>query len=270
MRSILFIFFGWLVLIGDPSFAQPFFQLEPDGLYKEDLILKPADWAGFYRTYRKELMIIVPSKDSGIVGLYTINYSNGLLLGTLSGKLKGNGVTFTWTETMIGENSSESGSGFMVMKENKKDVYIKQGDVKMVGNYTAGKKKEIEITSDNVPPEIWLGEWKLDIADNSILTLEPFNEGLMGLYTLKGYKSTTVETSWTTTTFRTTKMPDRTVLILGFPVGKSYYYLTNNYIENDIKTGVITLSRDQKSFSGQEVRSDQLGVKWKNGFSGKR
>lgn len=270
MKKVVLLMFALLLGAGNWCIAQPFFQLEPKSMYKEDLKLTPADWAGFYKTYRKELMIIVPASDSSITGIYTYNYSNGLLVGTLKGTLKGNGVEFEWNEALIGSNEApESGNGFMIMKENRKDVYLKHGTEHTTGNYTAGKKKEIEIDG-KLNNEPWLGKWSVSIYEQSTMTAERYDDALIGYYTLQGYKSTDVFNGWNKTTITTHTMPDRTVLMLGFGIGNKLYYLSNNYVEDDIKTGVITMSDDQKSFTGQEVRSDQLGVKWKNGFTGKR
>lgn len=282
--------------------AQSVLKLDPEDLYKADKKLIPEDWSGFYiSSNNKDILMIIPDGDGGIVGLYTNDYygkwikregftgdirimdkhgnmvnKSGVLVGELKGKLNGNGVRFLWKETTIGEFSEEQDSGFMVMKDNKEDVFAKVGGETMNGVHVFGlkntlvysmvKKRSIDFEKNDASIDQWLGDWKLDVSSGSLLKLEEFEGGLWGYYTLKGYKSS----YQTMTTIVRETIPDQTVLMLCFPVGSKLYYLSNNYAKSIISTGVIELSPDMQSFTGQEVRWDTFGVKWKQGFSGSR
>jgi len=162
------------------------------------------------------------------------------------------------------------------MKDNKEDVFAKVGGDNMNGIHVFGlkntllysmvKKRPLDMEPNTVTNEKWLGEWSLNLAADSKMKLEEFGNGLRGFYTLKGYKSSYM----TSTSWVREKVPPQLVLVLCFPVGNKLYYLSNNYVKSIINTGMIELSPDMQSFTGQEVRWDTFGVKWKQGFSGKR
>jgi hypothetical protein len=301
MKKLISVF-ALVVTITSSLVAQSVLKLDPDGLYKADKKLTPEDWSGFYiSSNNKDILMIIPDGAGGIIGLYTNDYygkwikregftgdirimdkhgkmtnKSGVLVGELKGKLDGNGVHFLWKETVIGEFSEEQDSGFMVMKDNKEDVFAKVGGENMNGVHVFGlkntliysmvKKRPIDLEKNTASKDKWLGDWNLDVSSKSILKLEDFGNGLWGYYTLKGYKST----YQTMTTIVRETIPDQTVLMLCFTVGNKLYYLSNNYAKSIISTGVIELSPDTQSFTGQEVRWDTFGVKWKQGFAGKR
>jgi hypothetical protein len=267
--------------------AQAFLQLDPQGFYREDLKLTPTDWAGFYRTHRKEILLIAPTPDGGITGFYTVNYYKGAVvnyegrqvsrrgmeIGVFKGTLRGNGVDFAWKEIIHGKNgqSEESDVGFMTMKEDKEDVYLKQGTKRGdLGNFTVGKKRPIEVTSGESDSKLWIGTWRVNVWDESDLTLLQSGDGLVGFYTLKGYKKTSWYPTYTGITREKISMPDRIVNMLCLPVGKKLYYISNNFVEDDIRVGVLDLSEDGKSFSGREGSGEKPGDQWKTSFTGFR
>ncbi len=285
-RLILALLVMFVAMSGELS-AQAFLQLDPQGFFREDLKLTPADWAGFYRTHRKEVMLIAPAPDGGITGFYTVNYYKGAVvnykgrqvsrrgmeIGMLKGTLRGNGVDFSWKETVHGKKgaSEEGDVGFMTMKEDREDVYLKQGAKKgALGNFTVGKKKAIEVPSDTANPALWVGAWRVDVWDESDLTLIQSGDGLVGFYTLKGYKKTNWYPTYTGLTKEKIEMPDRIVNMLCLPVGKKLYYISNNFVEDDIRVGVLELSPDGTSFSGQEGDGGKPGGTWKASFTGFR
>jgi hypothetical protein len=287
MKRLVLVLLALSVAGAADLWAQPFLQLDPQGLYREDLKLTPADWSGFYRTHRKEVMLIAPVPDGGIVGFYTINYFKGAVvnykgkqvsrrgmeIGVLKGTLRGNGVDFTWKEIVHGSKGSteESDVGFMIMKQEKEDVYLKQGAVQgALGNFTAAKKMAIEATSEAADPTVWAGIWRVDVWDNSELTLIQSGDGLVGYYTLKGYKKSNWIPTYSGLSGEKITMPDRIVNMLCLPVGKKLYYISNNYVEDDIRVGVLELSEDGKSFTGREGSGEKPGGEWKMSIKGVR
>ena len=284
------------------AMAQSILKLDPDQLYKADRQFTPEDWSGFYiSSNNKDIMMIIPDGNGGIKGFYTNDYygkwveregfSNqirifdkhgkmterkGMLMGELIGKITGNGVRFLFRETVTYDNTFDQDSGFMVMKDNKEDVFAKVGGDNLNGIHVFGlkntllysmvKKRPLEMEPNTLPDDKWLGEWKMNLSAESSLKLEPFGEGMRGFYTLKGYRehySTVSSIVWE-------KVPPQLVMVLGFPVGNKFFYLSNNYVLKKIYTGVIEMSPDMNSFKGQEVRWDVFGVKWKSAFGGKR
>jgi hypothetical protein len=285
MKKLFIVLLGLVITGAVELYAQPFLQLDPQGLYREDLKLTPADWAGFYRTHRKEVMLIAPAPDGGILGFYTINYykgavvnykgkqvnRRGLEIGVLKGTLRGNGVDFVWKEIIHGKKGSteETDVGFMIMKEDREDVYLKQGTkIGGLGNFTVGKKLPIEVTSETPDLAPWVGEWRVDVWDESELTLILSGDGLVGFYTLKGYKKTDWLPTYSGIRVTKTNMPDRIVNMLCLPVGKKLYYISNNYVEDIIRAGWLELSEDGKSFSAQEVDGRKPAGKWIRSFTG--
>lgn len=285
MKKLLLLPLAVFVCGAEEVPAQALLQLDPQGLYREDLKLTPADWSGFYKTRRKEIMLLVPAPDGGITGFYTVNYDGavvdhhgkqvnrrGLEIGVLKGTLKGNGVEFNWKETVHGKNPTVvEDVGFMVMKEDRENVYLKQGAVAgALGNFTIGKKLPIEVPSETADLAPWVGEWRVTIWDKSILTLYQSGDGLLGYYTLKGYKSTNWYPTYQALVREKVAMPDRVVNVMCLPVGKKLYFISNNYVEDIIKVGWLELSADGRSFSGQEVEGGKPDGKWKVSFSGTR
>jgi len=301
MKKLMTLFMLVAIMTGVGR-AQSILKLDPDQLYKADKKLTPEDWSGFYiSSNNMDIMMIIPDGNGGIKGFYTNDYygkwveregftrqqrifnkhgkmteRNGMLIGELTGKLCGNGVRFLFKETVLQDDTYDQDSGFMVMKDNKEDVFAKVGGDNLNGIHVFGlkntllysmvKKRPIETEPASVEPEKWLGEWSLNLAAESKMKLEVFGEGIRGFYTLKGYKSSYM----TSTSWVREKIPPQLVMTLCFQVGNKLYYLSNNYVKSIINTGVIEISSDRSSFQGQEVRWDTIGVKWKQGFSGKR
>lgn len=277
MKRIIELFLISAFLISN-ALAQPIAQLDPENFYKEDALFVPSDWLGFYKTFpEKYFMVIVPAGDS-IVGYYTNIYENGILVGIFKGGLKGNGVHFKWTETfMRGKkgNTMESGFGFMVMKENRNDVYCRHGDVIGHGCYTAGRKDFMEeyIERSENPETFtgWTGLWKLSYKwSNPILDLNDYVDGYIGYYTLKGYTTSSQSGTFNTgININTTHMPDRTVMILGIPYDRKLYFLQNNWTESTVSFGVITIAEDKNSFNGI-MYYKEAGIKYHEDLSGFR
>lgn len=277
MRRIILLLSISAMLFSN-ALAQPIAQLDPQTFFKEDAVLTPTDWMGFYKTFPdKYFMVIVPAGDS-IVGYYTNIYQNGILVGIFKGGLKGNGVHFKWTETfMRGKkgNTMESGFGFMVMKENRNDVYCRHGEIIGHGCYTAGRKdfmeEYIERPAHPVTYTGWTGLWKLNFKwSNPILDLNEYVDGYVGYYTLKGYTTSSQSGTFNTgININTTHMPDRTVMILGIPYDQKLYFLQNNWTESTVSFGVMTIGEDNNSFSGI-MYYKEAGIKYDEEMSGSR
>lgn len=243
---------GFLFIAGH-TIAQPFLQLDPMPMYKEDVKIGGADWAGFYRTYDKGVMLIIPNTGQNIQGFYVSQY--GGTIRYFKGERKGNAINYSYTETWLGDGkdkaSESSGKGVMVMKDDgdKENIYCKDGDGgPAVGNFTAGKKLGVELTDGAKTDETkWDDPWKggeKKIKNQFKLEKGTESYTYIGYYTLEGYKSSDVDRYFSgggwTTSFKTTKMPDRTVLVLGIAYGKKLYFLSDNRTESDIRVGILT------------------------------
>jgi hypothetical protein len=301
MKKIFFLMV-LVVMTTGLLLAQSQLKLDPEQMHKTDKLFSPNDWAGFYQTsLNKEILFFVPGNEGEIKGFYTNIYcgkwveregftgsirifnkygkmvnKDGVLVGQINGKLDGNGVNFTWDEIVIGQYENEKGPGFMVMKDNKEDVFAKVGTDSLQGVHVFGLKNtalyslvkkrpiEIEPRTNNLPISAWTGRWKLGTSDS--LILNEYGTGVMGYYTLKGYKSSNISAGvW----YRVT-VPDRYVVVMGYPVANKLYCLTTNYTDRVIYTVVFELSSDGKAMTAQESRWDMFGAKWKGSFTAKR
>jgi hypothetical protein len=297
-----FLLIVLVVMTTGQLLAQSPLKLDPEQLYKADKQFTVNDWAGFYQTsLNKEILFFVPGNEGEVKGFYTNIYcgkwveregftgdirifdkhgkmvnKDGVLVGQINGKLDGNGINFTWDEIVIGQYENETGPGFMVMRDNKEDIFAKIGLDSMKGVHVFGlkntalysmvKKRAIEIEPGtiNLPLSAWIGRYKLGTTDS--LILHEYGTGVMGFYTLKGYKSSMISSGvW----YRET-VPDRYVVVMGYPVGNKLYCLTTNYTDRVIYTVIFELSSDGKSITAQEAKWDMFGAKWKGSFTAKR
>ncbi len=254
MKKLLFVMsIGIFLLITRQLTAQPFLQLDPKPMFKEDAKIGGADWAGFYRTYDKGIMLIIPNTGNNIQGINVSQYGGTIRF--FKGERVGNGINYTYDEFWLGDEtdkpSETKGTGFMVMKDDgdKESVYCKDGDGgPAVGNFTAGKKLGLELSDGAKTPEIiWEGAWKGgDKKLKDVFKVEKGGEPYtyIGFYTLEGYKSSDVQRYFSgggwTTSFKTTKMPDRTVMVLAIAYGEKLYFISNNRTESEVKAGILT------------------------------
>lgn len=300
MKKLFFILVLVVITTGQ-LLGQSQLKLDPEQLYKTDKQFTSDDWIGFYQTsLNKEILFLVPGNEGEVKGFYTNIYcgkwveregftgsirifdkhgkmvtKDGVLVGQINGKIDGNGINYDWDEIVIGSDfESEQGSGFMVMRDNKEDVFAKVGLDSMKGIHVFGlkntalysmvKKRSIETEPGvkTLPLSAWTGKYKLSDADS--LVLYEFGTGVMGYYTLKGYKSSFISAggSW----YRTT-VPDRQVVVMGYPFGNKLYCLTTNYTDRVIYTVIFEQSSDGKSITAQEARWDTFGAKWKGSFT---
>jgi hypothetical protein len=265
--------------------AQPFLQLDPNGLYKENVNMTNADWAGFYYTSQydkigESIMLLLPSGDS-IVGYCASK--NAQYIRFIKGKIQGNGIKYTYEEIDLTskKKDSETGSGFMVMKDDnkKENVYCKHGDSKGMkaaeGCYTAGKKKNIELIKGDLTSTInWANEWKMDAKyDNAVFNLEKIGAGYIGFYSLKNYKTSETKYGYYTNVTTTRTFPKSTVMVLGLPCGDQLYYISIHKDGDKVYAGVLTMAADQNSFTGLFVDNGEvkdLGEKGNEKISCKR
>ena len=254
MKKLSFLMTLTLVLLITLRIAaQPFLQLDPKPMFKEDLNLGGADWAGFYRTYDKGIMLILPNTGNNIQGINVSQYGGTIRF--FKGERVGNGINYSYDEFWLGDKkdppSESSGTGFMVMKDDgkKENVYCKDGDGgPAVGNFTAGKKLELILTDGAKTPDmIWEGSWKGgDKKLKDVFSVEKGSEPYtyIGYYTLEGYKNSDVQryfnsSGWTTSITKT-EMPDRTVMFLAIAYGEKLYFISNNRTESDVRAGILT------------------------------
>jgi len=277
MRKNVFVMVFLLFAVSGTAAAQPFLQLIPRGLYKDDVHYTGVDWAGLYRTSQYDeigysLMLLIPTGET-IAG-FCISADLRYVRIIEDGILKGNGVTYQYL-TLDSKNklklNNPSGEGFMVMKDDgeKASVYCKHGHASGIseqkGCFTAGKKKPLELLNgDRTADFDWAGEWQMEAKyDGALLNLEKFGGVYVGYYTLKDFqKSVSKTSSWamgfnktTTTTFT---FPESTVGILGIPYGDSFYYL---YLHRDggvMGAGYVTMSPEKTSFSGPYIEYEKV------------
>jgi hypothetical protein len=254
MKKLFFLMsFTVFLLITRQMTAQPFLQLDPASMFKADLKIGGADWAGFYRTYDKGIMLIIPNTGNNIQGINVSQYGGTIRF--FKGERIGNGINYSYDEFWLGDEtdppSETTGTGFMVMKDDGKteNVYCKDGDGgPAVGNFTAGKKIELILTNGAKTPEmVWEGAWKGgDKSLKDVFSVEKGSEPYtyIGFYTLEGYNSSDVQryynsSGWTTSITKT-KMPDRTVMVLAIAYGEKLYFISNNRTESDVRAGILT------------------------------
>jgi hypothetical protein len=97
------------------------------------------------------------------------------------------------------------------------------------------------------PDMIWEGSWKGGNKNmKDVFKVEKGSEPFtyIGFYTLNGYKNSDVQRylsggSWTTS-IKTTKMPDRTVMLLAIAYGEKLYFISNNRTEGEVSVGILT------------------------------
>jgi hypothetical protein len=266
-----------ILAVSGTAAAQPFLQLVPRGLYKEDVTYTGADWAGFYRTSQYDeigpsLMLLVPTGDriSGFCISADLRYVRVMW----DGVIKGNGVTYQYA-TLDYKNklklNNPMGEGFMVMKDDgeKANVYCKHGHSKGIseqkGCFTAGKKKAVELQNgDRTADFDWAGEWNMEAKyEGAILKLEKFDYVYEGYYTLKNFQRSESKTSAWAMGFNKTKtttftFPESTVGIHGIPFGDHLYYL---YLHKDgqvMGAGYFTMSPEKNAFSGPYIEYEKV------------
>lgn len=267
MKRLLISTVVFSIFVFENIIAQPFLQLDPKPMYKEDAEISGKDWAGFYRTYDKGFMLLIPNTGNNIQGIYVSPCGNTIRF--ISGECKGNGITYKYEEIFLGDEDTkpydQTGTGFMVMKDDgkKENVYCKDGDGGVaVGNFTAGKKLGLILHDGAKTPNTkWEGSWK-NIEKDLIAKIEKSEQPYtyIGVYTLKGYKHTDFQNNFASgsLTIKTTKMPDRTVLLLGIAYGTKLYFLSANRVECSVSAGILTQS-DEKTI----IWSSQLAEKVK-------
>jgi hypothetical protein len=261
MKKIFVLIVAAAFFMFDHTMAQPFLQLEPMPMYKEDVNIGGADWAGYYRNYDKGIMLLIPNTGNNIQGVYMSEFGSYVMF--IKGQRQGNMIKYTYEQIHFAEQTtSEKGTGIMVMKDDgkKENLYCKDGDNgPTVGNYTAGKKKGVVLTNGAKTPTMnWTGTWQM--KDN-IFKIEKGSEEYtyMGFYTLKGYNNTDyqVGANWSLTV-TTTKMPERTVLVVGIAYGEKIYFLSTNLVEKEVNAGILTMSEDSKSFTYYYVPLEKI------------
>jgi hypothetical protein len=121
----------------------------------------------------------------------------------------------------------------------------------------------------------WEGSWKggdKSLKDAFKLDKGPLQYSYVGFYTLEGYNSSDVQRymsggSWVTS-FKTTKMPDRTVMFLAIAYGEKLYFISDNRTENDVRVGVLSMSGDNLFYWSEQPADkvkklkDKGGVAW--------
>ena len=102
MKKLSFLMTLTLVLLITLRIAaQPFLQLDPKPMFKEDLNLGGADWAGFYRTYDKGIMLILPNTGNNIQGINVSQYGGTIRF--FKGERVGNGINYSYDEFWLGD-----------------------------------------------------------------------------------------------------------------------------------------------------------------------
>ncbi len=258
------------------SVAQPFLQLVPQNLYKENVTLTAADWAGFYLTSKYDeigqgMMVLLPSGDSIIA--FCASEDAGYIR-IMKGKMKGNGIRYTY-ETLPLNNSLKgisrpSGEGFMVMKDDGKleNVYNKHGNAKgmkeVEGCFTAGKMKSIELKPGADPGEYdFSGSWNaIEKKETLPMELTFLKDCYYGFYSLKSFKiheKTAHGMYWDTEYYKI--IPKSSVLVFGIPMGDCLYYLAVHKDGSQSYIGIFTMAPDKKGLNGIYVdKSDMKSI----------
>lgn len=260
----------------DQVVSQPFLQLIPRGLYKENVNYTGTDWAGFYRTSQYDetgpcLMVLAPTGDS-IAGFALSE--NLRYIRILDGRIKGNGITYNYKTIDLKKKynlDNPEGEGFMVMKDDgdKENVYCKHGKssglFEQKGCFTAGKKKTIEIKkADQTNNFDWSGEWKMNAKyDNAMLKLNKVGNTYIGYYTLKDFEYSESSTSkwalnFNKTTTTTWTFPESTVLVMGIPCGDCLYFIELHRDGERIGAGYLTMSEDKSTISGPHIINEKV------------
>jgi hypothetical protein len=91
-------------------------------MIKEDVKTSGADWAGYYRTYDKGIMLIMPNTGNNIQGVYVSQYGGTIRF--IKGERNANAINYSYNEFWLGDEndkpSETSGTGIMVMKDDGK------------------------------------------------------------------------------------------------------------------------------------------------------
>ncbi|MCX6236384.1 MAG: hypothetical protein NTY07_02315 [Bacteroidia bacterium] len=273
MKKAALISFFMVVALFDNTIAQPFLQLVPQKMFKEEVKFTNADWAGFYLTSKYDeigqgMMVLLPVGDS-IVGFCASEDAGYIRI--LKGKLNGNGIRYNYETLALNGNlksiDHQKGEGFMVMKDDgkKENVYCKHGDAKgmqeVKGCFTAGKKQSVELNqSQNSSDYDWSGIWSCNEKKETIpLELDKLNDCYYGYYTLKSFKiheKTTRGMYWDTETYKV--IPKSAVFIFGIPLGECLYYLAVHKDGSQSFVGIFTMASDKKSIKGIYVDKSDM------------
>ncbi|MHC1706005.1 MAG: hypothetical protein AB9842_00645 [Bacteroidales bacterium] len=274
------VFFAALLLVFCTCaevLAQPFLQLIPRGMYKEDVNYSGSDWAGFYRTSQYDetgnlMMVIIPTTADSVAG-FGIS-ENLQYIRILDGKMKGNGITYNYKTIDLKKKfklDNPEGEGFMVMKDDgeKENVYCKHGHSSGIseqkGCFSAGRKKPVVLKNgDQTGNYDWSGNWNMEARyDNAILKLDRVGRTYIGYYTLKDFKYSESKTSawamnFNKTTTTTWTFPESTVLVMGIPYGDCLYFVELHRDGERMGAGYLQMSADKNSLSGPHISNEKI------------